>query len=576
MDHPARTAGLSISAKILLVVSLSVLPCVGAVLWSILRLERGALSEAVGQCGVIAASIAGQQRIVLESARQVLRGTAEAPPVRDFDADEVDRVLSSLEETNPYFAGMALVDAGGVVVASSFAWREDSELSALAAEARARGRFVVGSFSGSASRATLAAAAPVGTGRRSGALVARLDMRGGAGRMSFAGIPEWTAVSILDRSARLLYRYPPSSSDPLGRKAEGPLAAALGNGVGRPGDDPRIGGDDSVVGASSIDADEDGAADVYVAAASPRSMALARLREAARWDALVVAAAAILSLATALAAAGRSIVSRVAALDDAARRYERGDLAAREIGGGAGCGGDELDRLASAMASMAGAILSRERAREAIELDLRKAVAEREVILREVHHRVYNNFQLVLSLMRIGASAAPEASAAEVMRASERRILAMALVHEKLYQSGLLARIDVSDYLESALARLRHEHSELPAAVRLDLEAESVFLDISKAIPFGIAASELVSNCLEHAFEGRDRGAVRVGLRAEADGLAVLEVRDDGSGVDSGDGRRGIGLQLARSLSEQLGGRLEIESPETGGTRAILSFPLSA
>jgi two-component sensor histidine kinase len=569
---------LSISAKILLVVSLSVLPCVGAVLWSILRLERGALSEAVGQCGVIAASIAGQQRIVLESARQVLSGTAEAPPVRDLDADEVDRVLSSLEETNPYFAGMALVDARGAVVASSFAWREDEELNILAAEARARGRFVVGSFSGSASRASLAAAAPVGTGtgRWSGALVARLDMRGGAGRMSFAGIPEWTTVSILDRSSRLLYRYPPSSAEPLGRKAEGPIAAALEGGGGTPGDDARIGGEGSVVGASSIDADEDGVADVYVAAASPRSAALARLRAAARWDALVVAAAAILSLATALAAAGRSIVSRVAALDDAARRYERGDLAARETLAGAGRGGDELDRLASAMASMAGAILSREKAREAIELDLRKAVAEREVILREVHHRVYNNFQLVLSLMRIGASAAPEASAAEVMRASERRILAMALVHEKLYQSGRLARIDVSDYLESALARLRHERSELPAAVRLDLEAERVFLDISKAIPFGLAASELVSNCLEHAFAGRDRGSVRIGLRTEADGLAVLEVRDDGSGMDSGDGRRGLGLQLARSLSEQLGGRLEIESPDSGGTRAILSFPLSA
>jgi hypothetical protein len=132
----------------------------------------------------------------------------------------------------------------------------------------ARGRFVVGSSSGSASHPSLAAAAPVGTGmgRWSGALVARLDMKGSAGRMSFAGIPDRTTISMLDRNARLLYRYPPSSADPLGRKAEGPLAAALDGGGGTPGDDAGIGGEGSVIGTSTIDAYEDGVADVYVAA----------------------------------------------------------------------------------------------------------------------------------------------------------------------------------------------------------------------------------------------------------------------------------------------------------------------
>jgi two-component sensor histidine kinase len=525
-----------------------------------LRLEKNAVADAMGRCAVIAASIANQQRIVLESARQVMEGTAAAPPVRALDAKEAASVFGEISKTNPYFAGMTLVGRDGSIVASSEAGRDAAALDDIAARAEWSGAFIVGSFSSARAEGALTAAVPVrGAGAAaSGALVADLDIRGYASYLSFAGIPDEASVAICDRDKRLLYRYPAAPPGAIGR-----TGSLLGAG-------------ESFAGVEPIDADGDGAADAYVAAEIPRAAALAQLYAAARGDAVIVAMAALLSLAAALAAARLSIVSRVAALAAKARRYEGGDLRPGVPGSGRRAWGDELGELASAMDSMALAIRSREESRDSAEGEMRKAVEEREVLLREVNHRVYNNFQLMLSLMRLQAFAAPDEPATDFLRSSESRILAMALVHEKLYRSERLAGIDVSDYLESALTRLRQGHPELPGAVRFELESERIYLDIAKAIPFGLVANELVANCIEHAFAGRASGLVAVALRSGEDGRAVLEVKDDGSGMIPRGSCRGIGLQLARSLSEQLGGSLEISSPESGGTRAVLAFPLSA
>ena len=209
--------------------------------------------------------------------------------------------------------------------------------------------------------------------------------------------------------------------------------------------------------------------------------------------------------------------------------------------------------------------------RKEAEAKLQEAVLEKETLLKEVYHRVKNNLQVVQSLLSLQRRSVPEGPASEALEESVQRVRAMALVHEKLYQSGNLAAVSVADYTADLLKQIGDATGAAKRRIRLRADIAPIHTGLDGAIPFGLLVSELIGNALKHGFNQERGGEVRVALVQQADG-ALLSVSDDGVGLPEAfdlTASGTMGLQLAVNLSRQLGGELELE-PGRGARFKVL------
>lgn len=193
---------------------------------------------------------------------------------------------------------------------------------------------------------------------------------------------------------------------------------------------------------------------------------------------------------------------------------------------------------------------------------IQASLREKETMLKEIHHRVKNNLQVVQSLLNLQAGEMKDPGAIEALRASRDRIRSMALVHEKLYQSPDLSSIDMADYLRNLSTRLLHSLQVSPDKVNFKLEVEEIQIGIEKAIPLGLILNELISNALKHAFPGGRAGEIRVGFARVDGGMIRLTVGDNGIGfpkeVDFSK-TDSLGFQVITALVEQLEGTMEMK-----------------
>jgi PAS domain S-box-containing protein len=204
---------------------------------------------------------------------------------------------------------------------------------------------------------------------------------------------------------------------------------------------------------------------------------------------------------------------------------------------------------------------------------LKASLREKESLLKEIHHRVKNNLQVISSLLRLQAAGVRDGSALEMFHESQNRIRSMALIHEKLYQSADLSRVEFGSYVRDLLDLLMRSYSVRPR-VEVDLAVGNASLSIEQAVPLGLILNELISNCLKHAFPNGRAGRISVALKAPGAGSLKLKVADDGVGLPAQvDPRRAatLGMQLIRTLAEQIGGRLELRRGT--GTEFAVSFP---
>jgi two-component sensor histidine kinase len=201
----------------------------------------------------------------------------------------------------------------------------------------------------------------------------------------------------------------------------------------------------------------------------------------------------------------------------------------------------------------------------------RKSASEREVLLREIYHRVKNNLQIIQSLLRLGSRNLSQ-SQQEPFESAIRRIGAMAGVHSLLYKSPDLASIDFKDYLEDVVRETALGFGADMRGIRTELDAQSMRIPLDTAVPLAFITVELLTNAFKHAFPADRQGCISVSAKPEGD-HGVLMISDDGVGFnETRQERRPLGLTLVNKLVEQIGGTLE--GPQLGGSTYRVRFPL--
>jgi PAS domain S-box-containing protein len=213
--------------------------------------------------------------------------------------------------------------------------------------------------------------------------------------------------------------------------------------------------------------------------------------------------------------------------------------------------------------------------RKKAEEQIRASLLEKETLLKEVHHRVKNNMQVISSLLRLQEGTVKDKALAMLLRDSQNRIQSMALVYNKLYQSENLANINMNDYINELTAGLVKSYASNPDRIAVSTVSTGVYLTVDIAIPCGLVINELVTNSLKYAFPENKTGQISVSLKEDADNMLVLTVSDNGVGIPNGISllnNSTLGLKLVGNLVQnQLGGKIELE--RSHGTTFKITFP---
>jgi PAS domain S-box-containing protein len=212
--------------------------------------------------------------------------------------------------------------------------------------------------------------------------------------------------------------------------------------------------------------------------------------------------------------------------------------------------------------------------RKHIENEREAALLQRELLLKELNHRVKNNLQMVSSLLNLQATRMSDPATKEQFRKAIDRVQAVGDIHARLYQGEQLGRIEFDEYLKDLCGRLRESMLDGKSIV-LNVETEPVVLDIDRAIPLGLIVNELITNSIKHAFPDGAKGNISVHLTNGGEGETLrLLIGDDGQGVirKNGNDREGLGIRLVEGLMQQVGGKMTLKD-ETGA-RYVIVIPV--
>lgn len=207
--------------------------------------------------------------------------------------------------------------------------------------------------------------------------------------------------------------------------------------------------------------------------------------------------------------------------------------------------------------------------RHIMEQKLQKALNEKEVLLKEVHHRVKNNLMMISSLLNIQSRYIKDQDMKDILQESRNRAKSMALIHQKLYQTDDVNNIEFSEYLRSLATEIRHSYSRSRIELKLDLEHHIV--DVDHAIPLGLIATELIINSFKHAFP-QGTGVISVRFYKENDSFYMI-IQDDGMGFPTDldfKTQGNMGMNLVNALTDQINGSIDLERDH--GTKFILEF----
>jgi PAS domain S-box-containing protein len=203
---------------------------------------------------------------------------------------------------------------------------------------------------------------------------------------------------------------------------------------------------------------------------------------------------------------------------------------------------------------------------------LKHSLKDKETLLKEVYHRVKNNMQVISSLLNMESQSVKEPAASELLKETQNRVRIMQLIHEKLYKSQDLSKIDFSHYIRDLSDQLRRAYP-VSKKVTLKIKSVGIYLGVDKAIPCGLIINELVSNAYKYAFKDSQKGEINIELTSRKPGKYLLIVKDNGAGIPADINiheTESLGMMLVTTLTEQLEGTLKLD--RSHGTKFIIRF----
>ena len=190
------------------------------------------------------------------------------------------------------------------------------------------------------------------------------------------------------------------------------------------------------------------------------------------------------------------------------------------------------------------------------------SLKEKEVLLKEIHHRVKNNLQVISSLLSLQSKNINDEKALQALNEGRNRVKSMALIHQNLYRDDNLMGVDVKDYIEKLIESLFASYNIKPNSIKLSTDIDAIELDVDTIIPIGLILNELISNALKYAFENKENGLLQVAIKLQNDKL-LLQVKDNGKGIENIDtlGKStSMGYKLVQSFLQKLNAQMKIEN----------------
>jgi PAS domain S-box-containing protein len=213
--------------------------------------------------------------------------------------------------------------------------------------------------------------------------------------------------------------------------------------------------------------------------------------------------------------------------------------------------------------------------RKQVELKIQASLLEKETLLKEIHHRVKNNLQVISSLLDLQSSHVQDEKAKAALRESMERVRTMATIHTQLYQSQDLTKVDIGLFMRDLISNISQSYGRVASAVKINVDNDETMLGIDASIPCGLILNELVTNALKHAFPGGKEGKINITMRSE-DNQAVLTISDNGIGFPKPidfNNLKSLGLQLVNILVRQINGKIDLQVD--GGTTWTIIFPIN-
>lgn len=544
----------------MLAVGMSMVPAAGVIVFTGLEHREHWLESARAEALRQAEAFAELQARMTASTRQLLSTLASLPGFRRMNRVYVAEILAAVHAANPEYLNFTVLDELGKVdvslrlPAGTDLSGRDHVKAALGERRFFAGQYILNLLDASP---TIAYAFPIigYGGAPVGAITTSMELTSYAGLFNRLTLPPGSLLGLVDRNGVRLFFHPPRESNPIGGKIKG----SVWDGIRSEGEsgvftDTGSDGIERFYAYEKLRLEPDQDPYMYVVYGAPTSMVYEKGDGALRRNVALMLAVAAIGIAGAALLSGPLFGSRLDRIVGTAARLRDGDLAAR-----VGLEGDpsDLGQIATALDRLAAETERRERERVEHARAMGASLAEKEILLKEIHHRVKNNLQLIQSLLNLQADA--PGTIEEFESSMSSRIAAMATVHQMIYESGNLAAIGLGDYARRIV-------ESVPAAVGREIgvsvsgEAFALLCDLDAATPFGLLLNELVSSAIGDAAAN----APRVSLLARGY-MATLEIRVDGASPGLAD-RSSLGHRLCLALAAQLGGELARSDDEAGST----------
>ncbi|NMC62552.1 MAG: HAMP domain-containing protein [SAR324 cluster bacterium] len=565
---------ISLRTKLLLLISLAILPAVSVTVFVGLEWRDKAVSDARRSAERILSTIVTRQEVLVENARQLLITLSQIPNIQKANAEEAKSLFRELLKEHPAFSNILLDDEKGNVIASAveISGPLNNSDRKYFKEVIATSDFAVGEYaiSRSVGLPSLHFAYPVldSNKRIIGVLILVLNLSSYSNIFDTALLPEGSTMSFADWKRKILFHYPTNNefrgkNDKVWNQKD--LATNL---EGTPIIEEGLDGIKRIYALRALKIRENAEPYLHVRIGIPEAIALADVHSMEQRSLAFISLVFAIALACAWLWGKISITDRILNVVAAAEEIAAGHLESRVQ---VSAVGDEISGLGIAINTMAAALESRQRERESAEAELRKSLGEKEVLLRELQHRVKNNLQAIIALISMQGGRASTISKEEMLLNLEGRVRAMALVHESLIEIGTFENIKMQNYFENLLNRIIEAYSPTSHVKRL-IDAQNVSLKIDTVIACGLIVNELATNSMKYAFSGLEDKIMNsnskfpsIELRmTRNDKLCSLSFKDNGVGFPKEfdlEKSQSLGLQLVNLLvKNQLGGEININS----------------